>query len=230
MSAEAYLYQPRDSAPGVVLGNAATRDVLFDLAAGDATPVAGSGVTTSTPTGWTQVYNSNVDDTPLEITGMPFTFTFNGVGYTSFWISPNGYITFGAGSSEYTGLGNTNPALPKIFINAMDDSMQKVYVRSSDNTFRVRIEGNTNPGGTGSARVHEVAFINPSMFDNYPVFEVRMGVMPETTGKFNVYSASALLSTDTATPGANKSWVFASGDTSGTEWFILPAYSITPVE
>lgn len=230
MTAEQILYEVRNTAPSVVLGNAASVDVVFDLAAGDATPVAGSGVTTSTPSGWTQVYNSNVDDTPLQITGMPFTFTFNGVGYTSFWVSPNGYITFGSGSSQYTGLGNTNPALPKIFINAMDDSMQKVYVRSTANTFRVRVEGNTNPGGTGSARVHEVAFFGPSAFGGYPVIEVRMGVMPETTGLFNVYSASALLSADTATPGANKSWIFAGADTAGTEWFILPAYRVTPVE
>lgn len=230
-AAEQIFYEVRDTAPSVVLGNAASVDVVFDLVAGDATPLAGSGITTSTPSGWTQVYNSNVDDTPVEVTGMPFTFTFNGVGYTSFWISPNGYITFGSGSSQYTGLGNTNPALPKIFINAMDDSMQKVYVRSTDNTFRVRVEGNTNTSGTGTGyRVHEVAFFGPNAFGGYPVIEVRMGVMPETTGLFNVYSASALLSADTATPGANKSWVFAGADTAGTEWFIVPAYSVTPVE
>ena len=225
-----FVYELRETDPSILLGNHTSIDANFDVAAGDAAPVAGSGVTTSTPSGWTQVYNGNVDDTPLEITGMPFTFTFNGVGYTSFWISPNGYITFGSGSSQYTSLGNTNPALPKIFINAMDDSMQKVYVRSTANTFRVRIEGNTNPGGTGSARVHEIAFFNPSQFDGFSTFEVRMGLMPETTGLFNVYSASAVLSASTPpTPAANKSWLFTAANP-GTNWFILPAYSITPVE
>lgn len=229
-AAERFLYDPRDTTPRLRVGNVATKDVTFDVAAGDATPVAGSSITTSTPSGWTQVYNSNVDDTPVEVTGMPFTFTFNGVGYTSFWVSPNGYITFGSGSSEYTGLGNTNPALPKIFLNAMDDSMQKVYVRSTANTFRVRVEGNTSTSGTGTDyRVHEVALFNAAVFDGYQTFEVRMGVMPATTGLFNVYSSNALLSTDTATPGANKSWIFV-GNLTGTEWFILPAYSVTPVE
>lgn len=230
MAAEQIFYEVRDHAPSVVLGNTTTVEVSFALVAGNATPVAGSGVTTSTPSGWTQVYNSNVDDTPLQITGMPFTFTFNGVGYNSFWISPNGYITFGSGSSQYTGLGATNPALPKLFLNAMDDSMQKVYVRSTANTFRVRVEGNTNPGGTGSARIHEIAFFNPAVFDGSSVFEVRMGAMPETTGLFNVYSANALLSTDTATPGANKSWFFFDFDGTGTEFAITPAYNVTPVE
>jgi len=231
MTAEQIVYELRTTAPSVVIGNAAEVELTFDFAAGDATPVAGSGITTSTPSGWSQVYNSNVDDTPVEVTGMPFTFTFNGVGYTSLWVSPNGYITFGSGSSEYTGLGNTNPPLPKIFLNAMDDSMQKVYVRSTANTFRVRVEGNTTTSGTGTNyRVHEIAFFKATAFGGYPVIEVRMGVMPQTTGLFNVYSASAVLSTDTATPGANKSWVFEGADTAGTEWFILPAYSVTPVE
>lgn len=231
MTAEQLFYDVRETAPSVVIGNATEVEVTFDLLEGDAVPVAGSGLVASTPSGWTQIYDGQVDDTPLEITGMPFTFTFNGVGYTSFWLSPNGYITFGSGSSQYTGLGNTNPALPKIFLNAMDDSMQKVFVRSTANTFRVRVEGNTNPAGTGSARVHEIAFFNPSQFDGFLVFEVRMGLMPETTGLFNVYSASALLSTDTPpTPAADKSWLFVGADLAGTDWFIAPAYSITPVE
>lgn len=231
MTAEQIFYEVRETAPSVVIGNATEVEVTFDLVAGDAVPVAGSGLVGSTPSGWTQIYDGQVDDTPLEVTGMPFTFTFNGVGYTSFWLSPNGYITFGAGSSEYTGLGNTNPALPKIFLNAMDDSMQKVFVRSTANTYRVRVEGNTNAAGTGSPRVHEIAFFNPSQFGNYSVIEVRMGLMPETSGLFNVYSASALLSTDTPpTPAADKSWLFVGADLAGTDWFIFPVSSITPVE
>ena len=229
-AAEQIFYDVRETAPSVVIGNATEVAVTFNPVAGDAVPVAGSGLVASTPSGWTQIYDGQVDDTPLEVTGMPFTFTFNGVGYTSFWLSPNGYITFGAGSSQHTGLGNTNPALPKIFLNAMDDSMQKVFVRSTANTFRVRVEGNTNAAGTGSPRVHEIAFFNPSQFGGFSTFEVRMGLMPETTGLFNVYSANALLSTGTPpTPAANKSWVFTAANP-GTSWFILPAYSITPVE
>jgi hypothetical protein len=202
----------------------------FDVAAGDAVPLAGSTITTSNPTGWTQVYSGNVDDTPLQITGMPFSFLFNGVSYTSFWLSPNGYITFGAGSSQYTGLGNGNPALPKIFINATDDSMQKVFVRSTANTFRVRVEGNTSATNTGTTyRVWEVAFFKASVFDNFHVFEVRMGVSPDNTGLFNVYSASAVLNPDPApVPAPNKSWIFASNNS--TEWFVLAASSVIPVE
>ena len=202
----------------------------FDLAPGDAVPLAGSGIATSTPAGWTEVFNGNIDDTPLEITGMAFPFLFNGVSYTSFRLSPNGYITFGAGSSQYTGLGNGNPALPKIFINATDDSMQKVFVRSTANTFRVRVEGNTSSSNTGTTyRVYEIAFFKAFAFDSFHVFEVRMGVSPDNTGLFNVYSASAVLNPDPApVPAANKSWIFSSENS--TDWFVVPAFSVIPVE
>ena len=231
-AAESYVYAARDIAPTVrTRAEAAVEmEMLFDLSMGNAVPVAGSTVTTSTPSGWTQIFNGTVDDTPLEVTGLPFPLLYNGVSYTSFWLSPNGYITFGAGSSQYTGLTATNPALPKIFINATDDSMQKVFVRSTDNTFRIRVEGNTSASNTGTNyRVWEVAFFNPAAFDDAYVFEVRMGVSPDNSGLFNVYSASALLSSDPApVPAADSSWVFLSFDS--IDWFILPEGSIIPIE
>ena len=39
---------------------------------------------------------TSLDDNVYAVTGLPFTFTYNGVGYTSFNINTNGYITFGA--------------------------------------------------------------------------------------------------------------------------------------
>jgi len=203
----------------------------FTLQAGDATPVAGSSITTSTPSGWTQIFNSNNDDTPVASGTFPFTFRYNNTDYTSCFISPNGYITFGSSSLVYSGMSASNPALNKIFINTADDSMQKVYTRSTTNTFRIRVEGNISSSNTGTGyRVFEIAFIRPSIFDNFPVIEVRMGVSPDNTGLFNVYSASAALSTTSATPAADKSWVFLSNNINGTAWTILPSYRVAPVE
>ncbi len=230
LSVEGYVYQARNVAPSLKTGVDVYLDSVFALESGNAVPVAGSTVTASTPSGWTQIYNGNVDDTPLQVTGLPFPLLYNGVSYTSFFLSPNGYITFGAGSSQYTGLGATNPALPKIFINATDDSMQKVYTRSTSNTFRLRFEGNTSATNTGTTfRVYEVAFFRPQAFGTANVFEVRMGVSPDNSGLFNVYSASALLSSDQPPiPAPNSSWVFTSNDS--TTWQILPAYRVSPVE
>jgi len=203
----------------------------FAVSSGNALPLLGSGLTTTTPTGWTQVFSGNVDDTPLEVL-LPFGFPFNGTTYTSFWLSPNGYITFGTGSLIYPGSA-TSPALPKILINNSDDSMQKVLTRSTTNTFRVRVDGNTSSGGGSSAdtRTFEAAFFLPSFSNGYPVVEVRIGASPINTGLLNVYSASAVLSASVApTPAANSSWVFTSSNATGTAWVITPAASCTPVE
>lgn len=207
------------------------RTALFDFVSGNAPPILGTGITTGTPTGWTQVFNGNVDDTPLEVQ-LPFAFPFNGVSYNSFWLSPNGYITFGSGSTVYSASA-TSPALPKILVNSADDSMQKVLTRSTANTFRVRVDGNIASGGGDAAfaRTWEVAFFRPSFSDNYPTLEVRIGASPSNSGLLNVYSATAVLSTDPApTPSMNTSWVFVSPAATGTTWFIFPAESITPVE
>ena len=228
--AERIFYDTRFVSLGITTGATVTiPGPAFDLTSGDALPLLGSTPTSTTPAGWTQIFTGTQDDTPIQIT-LPFAFPYNGVAYTDFWLSPNGYITFGSGSSVYTGFTATNPPLPKIFINATDDSMQKVQVRSTDNTYRVRVEGNTSASNTGTNyRIWEVAFFRPSVFDNFSIFEVRMGNSPDNTGLFNVYSAAALLTTDPApTPAPDKSWVFVSEDS--TEWFILPAASFTPVE
>jgi len=225
-------YEVRDALLRTRVSYAVDRTDTFGFAQGNALPVLGSGLTTGTPAGWTQIYSGNVDDTPLEV-ALPFAFPFNGTSYNSFWLSPNGYITFGSGSSLYPG-SPTSPALPKILINSADDSMQKVLTRSTTNTFRVRVDGNTDSGGggnTANARVFEVAFFRPSFTDGYPVFEVRLGVSPTNTGLLNVYSASAVLSTSaTPLPAPDKSWVFAGDSTTGTAWFIAAAVNCTPVE
>lgn len=228
--AEVFFYDTRFVALGLIIGATATiPGPAFGATPGDALPLLGSSITTTTPAGWTQIFSGTNDDTPIQIT-LPFAFPYNGVSYTDFWLSPNGYITFGSGSSVYSNLSATNPALPKIFINATDDSMQKVLVRATDNTYRVRVEGNTSASNTGTNyRIWEVAFFRPSFADDFSVFEVRMGDSPDNTGLFNVYSATALLTTDPAPiPAPNQSWIFVSEDS--TEWFLVPAFSATPVE
>ena len=203
----------------------------FAVSATNALPVLGSAITTSAPSGWTQIFNANNDDTPVASGTFPFSFPFNGTLYTSCFISPNGYITFGSGSSAYSSLSASNPALPKIFLNAMDDSVQRIYTRSTANTFRIRYEGNTNSSGTGTSyRTFEIAFFDPGAVYGMPAFEVRMGLSPDNTGLFNAYSASAILSEYTVTPAANNSWVFFGANETGTAWVPVGNYQLLPVE
>ena len=63
----------------------------FAASAGSYTPLAGA--TNIFPSGW--------DDNAAVSVPLGFTFTFNGTGYTSAFVHPNGYITFGSSTSGY---------------------------------------------------------------------------------------------------------------------------------
>ncbi|MEO5905103.1 MAG: hypothetical protein ABIQ11_00140, partial [Saprospiraceae bacterium] len=63
----------------------------FAASAGSYTPL--SGATNIFPSGW--------DDNSAVSVPLGFTFTFNNIGYTSVFVHPNGYITFGSSTSGY---------------------------------------------------------------------------------------------------------------------------------
>jgi hypothetical protein len=91
------------------------------------------------PTTWV------ADDGNLEITP-PFSVTFDGVSYSSFFIGTNGYITFGGGSSAYINLSASNPSLRKVMINAQDLRSRSygfaTYGTAGTRTFLVSYSGN----------------------------------------------------------------------------------------
>lgn len=106
----------------------------------------GSGLTSSTtPT-------SGTNDDGYWTLSLPFNVTYNGTSYNSVYIGTNSYLTFSAGSSAYSGLSASLPALPKIMITAADNSSQRIYygeVGSAPNrTYRVRWEGTNGVNGT----------------------------------------------------------------------------------
>lgn len=105
--------------------------------------------------GLTQIIFGNADDNNITIGNIPFDFYFNGVNYGNgqnggVFIGSNGYITFGAGSDVYTGIGVSNPPYPKILLQGADDSYQKVFAGSQDagNTYLTRYEGAGSSSGT----------------------------------------------------------------------------------
>ncbi|WP_310555913.1 IPT/TIG domain-containing protein, partial [Flavobacterium sp.] len=89
------LHQPKPSFLGLILmvvylfmfdvSNAQVAGYTFNQAAGTHTAI----------TGGTNASSNNWDD-DITIITIPFTFTFNSIGYTSCNISTNGFITFGA--------------------------------------------------------------------------------------------------------------------------------------
>ncbi|MBI4770942.1 MAG: S-layer homology domain-containing protein, partial [Chloroflexi bacterium] len=78
------------------------------------------------------------DDTPQQV-NLPFTFTFYGLPYASLYVSPNGYLSFGQGYTNYDGFQIPNPASPNNTIYAFARDLQpdggengNVYYRQLD--------------------------------------------------------------------------------------------------
>jgi hypothetical protein len=83
--------------------------------------LGGSGLTSSTtPT------NGSNDDGFWNLL-LPFNVSYFGNTYDRVYVGTNMYLTFGGGSSVYSGLSATTPNLPKIMWTAADRSVQRIY-------------------------------------------------------------------------------------------------------
>lgn len=103
--------------------------------------LGGSGLTASTtPT------NGSNDDGFWNLL-LPFNVSYFGNTYDRVYVGTNMYLTFGAGSSVYSGLSATTPNLPKIMWTAADRSVQRIYHgvegTAPNRTYRIRVEGHT---------------------------------------------------------------------------------------
>ena len=83
---------------------------------------------------------------------LPFAITYLGTTHTTLYPSTNFYLTFGGGSTVWSGVSITNPALPKIMWCAQDNSVQRIYYGTEgvapNRRFRIRQEGTSSTGGT----------------------------------------------------------------------------------
>ena len=95
------------------------------FSAGNATPSLGANSVASwPPAGFVNLWSSSVDDSFVNV---PITSTnFFGTSRTIAYVGSNAYITFGNGSTNYSGLSTTNPALDKFMFNSGDRSYQRV--------------------------------------------------------------------------------------------------------
>ncbi len=104
---------------------------------------------------------------------LPFNIEYLGRSYNTIYPSTNFYLTFSAGSTVWSSVGISNPALPKIMWCARDNSVQRIYYGTEgvapNRTYRVRLEGNAATSGVlGSpGMVCEYTFYesNPSRID-----------------------------------------------------------------
>ncbi len=119
----------------------------------------------------------NNDDGYWTLT-LPFNIQFLGTSYNTIYVGTNHYVTFGGGSTNYTGLGPSNPNLPKIMWSCADNSVQRIYYgvegTAPTRTYRVRLEGNASTSGTlgNPGMVCEWVFYE----DNATQIDLQLGV------------------------------------------------------
>ena len=97
---------------------------------------------------------------------LPFNVSYLGNSYSTIYVSTNHYLTFTAGSTNYSNLGPTNPNLSKIMWSCADNSVQRIYYgvagTSPNRTYRVRVEGTAALGVTVGS---------PNMVNEYVFYE-----------------------------------------------------------
>ena len=110
-------------------------------------PISSVGTLTasSTPT------TGNNDDGYWNIS-LPFNVTYLSQNYNTVYLGTNSYLTFGGGSTTYSGIDENTPALPKIMVTSEDCSCQRIYYGSTGTVgsriFRLVYEGSTGTSGT----------------------------------------------------------------------------------
>lgn len=207
---------------------------VYFITSGTKGPALGNAGQSPFPAaGWTELVNSSGDDTFIQL-NLPFSITFNNTLYNSFFPNSNFYITFGAGTTQYSGLGPSSPNFNKIFFGGKDNSWQRVSSYAlEDKYFRLRWEGNNTTGGTPGSPgiVYELTFFNPSYTNGENWIELLVGNnnMPGQ-GISGIYGPSSQLTGGQIVPGnvgvaALQSYVFA-GDSTGTSWTVYTGYNI----
>lgn len=207
---------------------------VYFISSGTKSPVLGNGGQNPFPaTSWTSLISSSGDDASIQV-NLQFNIKFNGTTYNSFFPNSNFYITFGSGTSQYSGLAANSPALNKIFFGGKDNSWQRVSsTQSNDKYFRLRWEGNNTTGGTPGSPgvVYELTFFNPIYTNNENWIELLIGNnnMPGQ-GISGIYSSTAQLTGGQIVPGnvgvaALQSYVFQ-GNSTGTSWTVYTGYHI----
>ena len=205
----------------------------YALQLGTKAPVLGAAGQNPFPaSGWTSIVSTSADDTFTSVS-LPFTWTYNNTGYTSFFPNSNFYITFGSGSAQYSSLSASSPALNKIYFAATDNSWQRVSsFTSGTNYTRLRFEGTASTGGTpGSPNiVYELTFFNPALTGAVPWLELLVGSQARVGGISGLYSSTSILTggsfiASNSNVAANQSYVMI-GNSTGTSWTVYTGYRV----
>ncbi len=132
---------------------------------------------------------------------IPFNIEYLGSTYNVIYPSTNFYLTFGSGSTVWSGVSVANPGLPKIMWCARDNSVQRIYYGTEgiapNRTYRVRMEGNASTSGTLG---------NPGMVCEYVFYEANPSRIDLQVGINNAKQVSGGFTTEQL-----NQWGFISG-------------------
>lgn len=110
--------------------------------------------------------SSGNNDDGFYTVSIPWTISFNGSNYDVVYVGTNSYMTFGGGSTNYSNISPSNPALNKICVSARDNSVQRIYTATIGSApsrqFVIRIQGAAGTSGVLG---------NPNMEWEYHFFE-----------------------------------------------------------
>lgn len=199
------------------------------LTQGTAAPIFGSSAATyvssvnndPTNAGWTLSISSSQDDSYFALNTLHNIYIY-GSSYTTIYPGSNTYITATAGSTNYSSLSFTNPALPAIQLGSADNSWQRVWYKTESDKTRIRYEGTAATGGSpGSPNiVYEVTFFKT--VTSYQYIEVRFGVHNRTSGVFGIQNGTGS-QVNGGVITANQSYVIRT-DTNGNNPTIFSGY------
>jgi hypothetical protein len=197
----------------------------FAILNGSRLPLLGTSPAT-TYEGWTRVVNET-NRTQSYTASLPFSISFAGDSYNSFFLNRGSFITFGVDEINPVLYPFTDitPYMPRITIDSAPghEYFQRVYIQSNSAYYRIRFEGDSTSGTLPgqSDRVFELTFVNPEL-TNTQLIELRTG----GTGYYNRNGVTMLADYGVIYAQASdilveESWVF-SGNEDGTDWEMLP--------
>jgi hypothetical protein len=197
--------------------------------ASNALPRLGASSATST-TGWTTLYNGNVDDAFTSQVTLPFNVTISSTSSNAAFISSNSFLTFGAGSDVYTP-DATFPELLKLLVAAYDYSYQAVYTKAGTGYVLLRYEGFNSASGTtaGSSNIiWEVALLAPHPTTGAQVIELRIGNHAGSLEN-GVLLCNTTTELTSAVPATELTSYIFQGNAAGTSWTVTANASLVTI-
>lgn len=188
------------------------------------------------PAGWTNLQNGSVDDNFVTVAHTATTVL--GTSRTVMYPGSNSYITWGAGSSNYSALSTANPAQDKIMIGSADRSYQRVayktgttYAPSGASPFTPTPTPTPSPtptptptptpsGASGTGWTYTYSTVNRNDFTGY----VGGRVLLLNNGSYNYFNLTKIGIPYQSTNGASYNATVYVLNSSGTN---LGSYTVT---